>query len=105
MAPGLPIENVHDLAWLLMEARHFRIAIEEAEGVEFVFRFPLDHPPHLPGWILARSDERATAIQLCGSAIALTRGTRMLLIARRSSGRQNVARASLLAVLLSALAD
>jgi hypothetical protein len=37
MAPGLPVENVYDFAWLLMKARHIRIAIEETEGVEFVF--------------------------------------------------------------------
>ena len=54
MAPDLPVEDVHDLARLLMKARHIRIAIEEMEGVEFVFGLPLKHPPHLPGWILAR---------------------------------------------------
>jgi hypothetical protein len=53
MASGLPVENIHDLARLLMKARHIRVAIEETEGIEFVFGLPLNHSPHLPGWILA----------------------------------------------------
>jgi hypothetical protein len=48
MASGLRVKNVHDLAWLLMKARHIRIAIQESEGVEFIFGLPLKHPPHLP---------------------------------------------------------
>jgi hypothetical protein len=53
MAPGLPVEKVHDLAWLLMKPRHIWITVEKTKRVKFVFGLPLNHPPHLPGWILA----------------------------------------------------
>ena len=69
MTPDMPVENVLDLAWLLMKARHIRIAVEEAEGIEFVSGLPLKHPLHLPGRILSRRTGPGTRYDLAGAQL------------------------------------